>query len=92
MKIKVEQYNPLWKESFNQIKVELSEVMASLNPQIEHIGSTAVEGLSAKPIIDILIGVDDIDELNIIPALLMEVTSIMKTITKICRIADFSST
>ncbi|MBB5645328.1 GrpB family protein [Pedobacter cryoconitis] len=72
MKIKVEQYNPLWKESFNQIKVELSEVMASLNPQIEHIGGTAVEGLSAKSIIDILIGVDDIDELNIIPALLMD--------------------
>lgn len=72
MKIIIEQYNPLWKESFNQIKVELSEALASLRPQIEHIGSTAVEGLSAKPIIDILVGINHIDELDIIPALLLD--------------------
>lgn len=72
MKIIIEQYNPLWKESFNQIKRELSDAMALLSPQLAHIGSTAVEGLSAKPIIDILVGVDTMDELNIIPPLLMD--------------------
>lgn len=72
MKIIVEQYNPLWKESFNQIKRDLSDTLILLNPQLEHIGSTAVEGLSAKPIIDILVGVDTMDELNIIPPLLMD--------------------
>lgn len=72
MKITFEQYNPLWKEAFKLIKKELTEVSGFLHPQIEHIGSTSVEGLSAKPIIDILIGVDHMEDLNIVPPLLME--------------------
>lgn len=34
--------------------------------KIEHIGSTSVEGLSAKPVIDILIGVPSIEELSFV--------------------------
>lgn len=72
MKITFEPYNPLWKQTFNEIKKELVQEIGFLEPQIEHIGSTAVEGLSAKPIIDILIGVKNSAELDIIPPLLME--------------------
>ncbi|MGV2482374.1 UNVERIFIED_CONTAM: GrpB family protein, partial [Salmonella enterica subsp. enterica serovar Weltevreden] len=43
---------------------ELEGLIGFLNPQIEHIGSTSVEGLSAKPIIDILIGLPDENDLN----------------------------
>lgn len=64
-----EPYNPMWKEQFDCIKHDLMLHLQTLNPQIEHIGSTSVEGLAAKPIIDILIGVRDESELNQVPAL-----------------------
>lgn len=52
MKIKIEKYNPAWKETFAQTKQLLSNSLDNHKPIIEHIGSTSVEGLSAKPIID----------------------------------------
>ncbi|MDR2237930.1 MAG: GrpB family protein [Chryseobacterium sp.] len=71
MKITFEKYNPFWKSQFESIKDELKKSTGSLNPEIEHIGSTSVEGLSAKPIIDIMIGVKDEVELDQIPPLLL---------------------
>ncbi len=56
MKIKFEEYNTEWTIEFDKLKAELLELISFLNPKIEHIGSTSVEGLSAKPIIDILVG------------------------------------
>lgn len=46
-------YNPLWKEAFLAIKEELDRVLFSYTQKIEHVGSTSVEGLYSKPIIDI---------------------------------------
>lgn len=71
MKVTFEKYNPLWKNQFECIKKELERSTGFLSPRIEHIGSTAVEGLSAKPIIDIMIGVKDESELNKVPPLLL---------------------
>ncbi|PYF74853.1 GrpB family protein [Pedobacter nutrimenti] len=71
MKITFEPYNPLWKQTFNEIKKELTEILCPVTPGIEHIGSTSVQGLSAKPIIDILIGLETEADLDIIPPLLM---------------------
>ena len=70
MKVTFEKYNPSWKIQFESIKNELEESIGFLNPEIEHIGSTSVEGLSAKPIIDIMIGVKDAEDLDKIPHLL----------------------
>lgn len=55
-------YDKKWKQDFEEIKKEISEVIGSLAIAIEHVGSTSVEGLAAKPIIDIDIVVksDDI--------------------------------
>lgn len=64
MKIQFEKYNPDWKQSFELIKSELTDLIDFINPNIEHIGSTSVEGLSAKPIIDILIGVKNENDLD----------------------------
>lgn len=61
MKIELEKYSPFWKDQFGDIKTELIEKIGFLNPHIEHIGSTSIEGLSAKPIIDILIGLEHFD-------------------------------
>lgn len=55
----VEDYNPMWKEEFQKIKKELLKVLKGKVISIEHVGSTSVEGLSAKPIIDIDIVIDN---------------------------------
>ena len=50
-------YNPEWSREFEQERARLEETFASTNAVIEHIGSTAVPGLAAKPVIDIMVGV-----------------------------------
>ncbi len=64
MKIKLEKYNPVWITEFESIRTELVEQFGILHPKIEHIGSTSVKGLSAKPIIDILVGVSSVKDLE----------------------------
>lgn len=60
----VEPYNPEWKQDFENIKAELTDALKDLALSIEHVGSTSVEGLSAKPIIDIDIVIEDRNKLN----------------------------
>ena len=59
MKIELEAYNTAWPDVFNIEKEMLNSLMGQANPVIEHIGSTAVPGLSAKPIIDIMVGLQE---------------------------------
>lgn len=54
----VEDYNPEWKNEFENIKNELLTVLSGKINSIEHVGSTSVEGLAAKPIIDIDVVID----------------------------------
>ena len=46
-------YNPLWPRQFETLGSRLANVLGGLAVTIEHVGSTAVPGLAAKPIIDI---------------------------------------
>lgn len=46
-------YDEKWKQNFLDIKNELSQALGDIEISIEHVGSTSVEGLAAKPIIDI---------------------------------------
>lgn len=46
-------YDPTWKDAFCRIKQELEKALLSSILTIEHVGSTSVEGLPSKPIIDI---------------------------------------
>ena len=66
-----EVYNPIWKDQFEIIKQGLNEILSDLRVSIEHIGSTSVEGLSAKPIIDIMVGMNRESDLDEVPPLLM---------------------
>lgn len=59
MHVVVEDYNPKWKIEFEKIKAELMMVLSDKIISIEHVGSTSVEGLAAKPIIDIDIVIDN---------------------------------
>ena len=58
-KVYVEPYNPEWKKDFERIKNEINSAIGDLIVGIEHVGSTSVEGLSAKPCIDIDIVIRD---------------------------------
>ena len=53
--VRLEDYNPEWKNSFELEKIVLSNIFKDIALSIEHVGSTSIEGLSAKPIIDILV-------------------------------------
>ncbi len=46
-------YDEEWKQDFIDIKNEIMDAIGTLAIAIEHVGSTSVEGLAAKPIIDI---------------------------------------
>ena len=52
-------YDKAWKSAFEEIKREIELVIGDLIIGIEHVGSTSVEGLSAKPIIDIDVVIKD---------------------------------
>ena len=53
MKIHIEPYNPNWKIEFEEIREVYLRQLERLQVAIEHVGSTSVPGLSAKPILDI---------------------------------------
>ena len=55
--IHVEEYDPGWPVLFEQEKAHLLALLGDRVSLLEHIGSTAVPGLAAKPVIDIAIGV-----------------------------------
>lgn len=52
-------YDRKWKSAFEEIKKEIESVIGDLIVGIEHIGSTSVEGMSAKPCIDIDVIIED---------------------------------
>lgn len=49
-------YDPAWPGMFEAERTAILSALADLDPEIEHIGSTSVPGLAAKPKIDILVG------------------------------------
>jgi GrpB-like predicted nucleotidyltransferase (UPF0157 family) len=55
-------YDPLWPVAFEDEKVRLAKVLGPVAKRIEHYGSTAVPGLCAKPILDIMVGIAPLSE------------------------------
>ena len=54
MKVEVVKYRSEWREEFEAEAEKIIEILGDETIAIYHIGSTSVEGLSAKPIIDIM--------------------------------------
>ncbi|HET7565096.1 MAG TPA: GrpB family protein [Gemmatimonadaceae bacterium] len=54
--IVLSEYDPSWPAQFAAERTRILDALGSLKAEIEHIGSTAVPGLVAKPVIDITIG------------------------------------
>lgn len=59
--IDVRDYDPDWSGQFESEGIRLLEAIGETVREIEHVGSTAVEGLAAVPVIDIAIGVDALE-------------------------------
>lgn len=59
-------YNVQWKDDFEKIKSEIINAIGDLIIDVEHVGSTSVEGMSAKPCIDIDVIIKDYSAFDII--------------------------
>ena len=52
-------YDSAWKTAFEEIRKEIEEAVGDLIVGMEHVGSTSVEGMSAKPCIDLDVIIPD---------------------------------
>lgn len=64
MKITILPFQKKWADDFDKIAAYILPFLKELKPVIAHIGSTSVQGLSAKPIIDIMIGLSSEADLD----------------------------
>ena len=63
-KVKVVPHDPIWSKLFGAEADEIAAVLGQEVIAIHHIGSTAIPNISAKPIIDILVEVHDIENID----------------------------
>src|SRR5882757_3743090 len=58
--------NPSWPEYFSQERERLRPTLGRIADELQHYGSTAVPGLSAKPIIDMMAPVTSLDHADVL--------------------------
>lgn len=58
--VRLEEFDPKWHEELISVKNDILQNVQMEEHRIQHIGSTAIKGMMAKPIIDILMGIDDL--------------------------------
>ena len=69
-RIQLDDYNPAWPNVYASEERRLREVLGQRAGRVEHVGSTSVPGLAAKPIIDMVLEVpDSSDEAAYVPDL-----------------------
>jgi GrpB-like predicted nucleotidyltransferase (UPF0157 family) len=61
-------YDPAWPRRFEAERERIAAALGARALRIEHIGSTAVAGLAAKPIVDILVEVASLETVDLEPA------------------------
>jgi GrpB-like predicted nucleotidyltransferase (UPF0157 family) len=54
-----------WADEFELEKVRILNAVGNHILEIQHVGSTAIPGVPAKPVLDILVGVEDFDEAGV---------------------------
>ncbi len=60
--MEVVDYDPGWPDCFRQERDRLRSALPGLFADIQHIGSTAVPGLAAKPVVDMMASVENLDQ------------------------------
>jgi len=63
-KVRLVPHNPLWQAYFDLESHHLYTVLEPYVKEIRHIGSTAIPGIYAKPILDIMVGLVDIADVR----------------------------
>ncbi|MFS0787458.1 GrpB family protein [Shouchella sp. 1P09AA] len=56
-----------WSEAFQNEKQRLAQLLCSFSPTIEHIGSTAILGIKAKPLLDVCVGIQSLATFDYFP-------------------------
>src|SRR5262249_54667882 len=59
--IRIVDYDPAWPTRFAEIGAALRRALGDVALRIDHIGSTSVPGLAAKPIVDIQVSVERLE-------------------------------
>jgi GrpB-like predicted nucleotidyltransferase (UPF0157 family) len=59
-------YDPGWPQRFEALRLPVAEALEGIAAQIEHVGSTSVPGLAAKPTIDMIIRLMSAGDLPIV--------------------------
>lgn len=62
--VRIVPYDPAWPSAYEDCVGEFDRIASDIKHHVEHIGSTAVPHMEAKPIIDILIGLDSCEGLK----------------------------
>ena len=70
--VELEDYNVEWKKEYKKEEKLLKDVLGDRIIEIHHIGSTSIEGLKAKPIIDILVVIDSLNNIDEIEEILKD--------------------
>lgn len=60
IEVELHEHDPRWAARFAEHRRRIERALAGLDVQVEHIGSTAVPGLAAKPIVDMVVSVPDV--------------------------------
>jgi GrpB-like predicted nucleotidyltransferase (UPF0157 family) len=55
-------YDPAWPERYEVMRARLAAALGEVAVRIDHVGSTAVPGLEAKPVIDVQVSVRDVTD------------------------------
>jgi len=63
-RVEIVTYDPTWPGRFRQLATQLRRALGATAHRIDHIGSTAVPGLDAKPVIDIQVSVPDLEPVD----------------------------
>ncbi len=59
--VKIIEYDPEWKNEYLKEKTILNNALKNYDVDIQHVGSTSIIGCKAKPIIDIAIGIQNLE-------------------------------
>lgn len=62
--VELKEYNEIWNDLYIEEEKKIKELIGDKILEIKHVGSTSIPGLSAKPIIDIAVAVNSLNEVN----------------------------
>jgi GrpB-like predicted nucleotidyltransferase (UPF0157 family) len=71
--VEIVDYDPQWPHVYAMLRDQITPALSGLAQRIEHVGSTAVPGLAAKPIIDMTIVIDTRNDLPTVIASLQKI-------------------